>query len=194
MTKDIYHIKQLLSAYYDGMSTAAQDAELVEYFRNTPVEEVPEEMLADRKVVLAVADEGACDIPADLRDSLSSQIDSLAADERRSRRRSRFAVVSGIAASFAILLGAAMYVINNTSASVYELTDPEEAQIEAQRAIMLVSECLNEADRRAEDSDVLMQNLGFDISLFDDDSDELDDSLGGYDFVPAGEISDTIGV
>ncbi len=102
--------------------------------------------------------------------------------------------IASVAASVAILLTATVFVVKDSSSSVYELTDPQEAQDETQRALLLVSECLNKADRKAEETDMLLERLGFDMSMFEDDSMEYDDSLmtGDDGIVPV--FSDTIGV
>jgi len=48
MKKDLYHIKQLLSLYHSGMTTLAQEHELMEFFAVTPESALPDDMKADK--------------------------------------------------------------------------------------------------------------------------------------------------
>lgn len=193
MKKDLYHIKQLLSLYHSGMTTLAQEHELMEFFAVTPESALPDDMKADRRMMVLLAADGVCRVPAGLDAQLSAHIDMLERREHRGRRGRRLMAIASVAASVAILLTATVFVVKDSS-SVYELTDPQEAQDETQRALLLVSECLNKADRKAEETDMLLERLGFDMSMFEDDSMEYDDSLmtGDDGIVPV--FSDTIGV
>lgn len=194
MKKDLYHIKQLLSLYHSGMTTLAQEHELMEFFAVTPESALPDDMKADRRMMVLLAADGVCRVPAGLDAQLSAHIDMLERREHRGRRGRRLMAIASVAASVAILLTATVFVVKDSSSSVYELTDPLEAQDETQRALLLVSECLNKADRKAEETDMLLERLGFDMSMFEDDSMEYDDSLmtGDDGIVPV--FSDTIGV
>ena len=192
MKKDLYHIKQLLSLYHSGMTTLAQEHELMEFFAVTPESALPNDMKADRRMMVLLAADGVCRVPAGLDAQLSAHIDMLERREHRGRRGRRLMAIASVAASVAILLTATVFVVKDSSS--YELTDPQEAQDETQRALLLVSECLNKADRKAEETDMLLERLGFDMSMFEDDSMEYDDSLmtGDDGIVPV--FSDTIGV
>lgn len=176
------------------MTTLAQEHELMEFFAVTPESALPNDMKADRRMMVLLAADGVCRVPAGLDAQLSAHIDMLERREHRGRRGRRLMAIASVAASVAILLTATVFVVKDSSSSVYELTDPLEAQDETQRALLLVSECLNKADRKAEETDMLLERLGFDMSMFEDDSMEYDDSLmtGDDGIVPV--FSDTIGV
>ncbi len=195
MRKDLYYIRQLLGLYYGGMTTREQEKELMDFFAETPESDIPDDMLADRRVQLCRASVPPLKVPERLGEQLSAQIDMLGRKEHLGRRGRRLMAWVSIAASLAIVVTAAVFMIKDSSVSAYELTDPEEAQAETQRALLLVSECLNKADRKAEETDMLLERLGFDMSLFEEDFMEEDDSLmTDGDAIAPGEFSDTIGV
>ena len=167
----------------------------MDFFAETPESDIPDDMLADRRVQLCRASVPPLKVPERLGEQLSAQIDMLGRKEHLGRRGRRLMAWVSIAASLAIVVTAAVFMIKDSSVSAYELTDPEEAQAETQRALLLVSECLNKADRKAEETDMLLERLGFDMSLCEEDFMEEDDSLmTDGDAIAPGEFSDTIGV
>lgn len=196
MKKDIYHIRQLLSLYYSGMASGEQERELADYFANVAEEELADDLRADRLVVLAQAAPRVA-VPEALRAQLAAHIDRMEQRERRARRGRRLTVWASVAASVAIVLSTAMFIIKDSSMSAYELTDPDEAQVEAQHALLIVSECLNKADRKAEETDLLLERIGLDMGIFDDeDYAEPADSmmLDQLDIPASGEHIDSVGV
>ena len=86
MKKDLYHIKQLLSLYHSGMTTLAQEHELMEFFAVTPESALPNDMKADRRMMVLLAADGVCRVPAGLDAQLSAHIDMLERREHRGRR------------------------------------------------------------------------------------------------------------
>ena len=195
MRKDLYYIRQLLGLYYGGMTTRKQEHELMDFFTRTPEAELPADMRADRRILVCRASVPLLKVPDGLESQLSSQIDMLDRKEERARRGRRLMAWISIAASLAIVVTATVFMIKDSSVSAYELTDPQEAQAETQRALLLVSECLNKADRKAEETDMLLERLGFDMSLFEDDyMEEYDSLMTDGDVIAPGEFSDTIGV
>ncbi|WP_295727648.1 hypothetical protein [uncultured Muribaculum sp.] len=192
MRKDLYYIKQLLNLYYGGFTTRGQERELMDYFRSGQESDIPADMRADRLVQVCRGADPKIVVPSALREQLSAHIDMLDRRERRGRRGRRLMVWASVAASLAILVTVGVFLIKESSVASYELTDPQEAQAEAQRALLLVSECLNKADSKVAETDMLLERLGFDLTLFED---EMDDSLmqdcnGTF----SGEFTDTIGV
>ena len=158
-------IRLLLEKFYDGTTTAMEEAVLKEYFDS--VESLPEDLEADKAVfqTLDVADGEEMDlieVPETLTAELSAIID--AEIERtvikNSFRRQWFRI-AGIAACvcFAITLGMFVFKSNNGIDSSMELVmlehayipETEEAAIaETSRALMLMSEKLSMADVRME--------------------------------------------
>ena len=122
MKKDLYHIKQLLSLYHSGMTTLAQEHELMEFFAVTPESALPNDMKADRRMMVLLAADGVCRVPAGLDAQLSAHIDMLERREHRGRRGRRLMAIASVAASVAILLTATVFVVKDSSSSVYELT------------------------------------------------------------------------
>ena len=194
MSKDIYTIRQLLSLYYAGMTSPRQEAELLDYFTQTPAEEIPADLSVDRLVLLGLDSMSVETVPSQLGSHLSLHIDTLARKERINRRGRRIMAACSIAASVAILLTVGIFLIKENSVSVYELTDPQEAQAESQKALLLVSECLNKADVKAEETDMLLERLGFDMSMFDDDNEYADSLAVDADEVLPMQNTDTLGV
>lgn len=192
MRKDRYYIKQLLNLYYGGFTTRDQESELMDYFSSLEESDIPADMRADRLVQVCRAADPKINVPAALKEQLSAHIDMLDRRERRIRRGRRLMAWASVAASLAIIVTVGVFMLKDSSVASYELTDPQEAQVEAQRALLLVSECLNKADSKAAETDMLLERLGFDLTLFED---EMDDSLMqdcGETF--PGEFTDTIGV
>jgi hypothetical protein len=90
------------------------------------------------------------DVPAGLEARLEALIDRLAEAEKRSERKRKLRLwTAGIAASVVILISTGLFfrqkpefVASNVS-GIREITDPEIAYIEAQKALELVSRNLN---------------------------------------------------
>ena len=56
-----------------------------------------------------------------------------------------------------------------------------------------MSECLNKADVKAEETDMLLERLGFDMSMFDDDNEYADSLAVDADEVLPMQNTDTLG-
>lgn len=189
------HIRRLLSLYYGGMTTPAHDEELRRWFHDHSEDALPADLVADRRVVLGLAERQPIEVPVGLGAHLSAHIDTLARSERRHTRLHRWMVAVSAAASVAIVLSIGAFIAGDSGAE-YELTDPTAARNETERALLLVSDCLNKADKKAQETDVLLQKLGFDVSMFDDEEyvDSLDERDAAEYYLPGAEYSDTLGV
>ncbi|MDE5572741.1 MAG: hypothetical protein K2H32_02535 [Muribaculaceae bacterium] len=137
-------IKHILDRYYEGKSSAADDAILRSYFAE---DEVDEEFADDKLFFEALADTNdLIEVPSGLEQRLSDAVDSWndsenrIADSRRRFRLVKFIPTFGIAASIAILFAIGSFVINNNGQNrepADTFTDPMEAYAETQRVLAL---------------------------------------------------------
>ncbi|MDE7397017.1 MAG: hypothetical protein K2M98_04755 [Muribaculum sp.] len=102
---NIDNIKMLLSRYYDGTSSLADERTLTEYF--TSAQEIPSELEADRRMFQAFAEAGTeapvdDTVPEGLDRRMSDVVDGL---ERRHSRRMLMRVWGGAAAAVVLICG-----------------------------------------------------------------------------------------
>ena len=169
-------IRLLLEKFYDGTTTAMEEAVLKEYFDS--VESLPEDLEADRAVfqTLDEAEDEVMDlieVPESLTAELSAMID--AETERtviKNSFRRQWLRIAGVAACVcvAVTLGMFVFKSNNGIDSSLErvmlehayIPETEEAAIaEASRALMLMSEKLSMADAR-------MENVSYKIGIYNE--------------------------
>lgn len=139
------HIRNLLELYYRGESTSSQAEEITEFFRQTADTEIPDDLLADRQLFLAIAGENdsAITIPDGLEERLAAHIGSL---ERRAENNisphhalrriilvQRFAAIAASVAIMIIAVTAALMshpdtaVSAQATAEMRHVTDIDEA-------------------------------------------------------------------
>ena len=138
-------MKALLEKYYNGETTAAEEAALKAWLQS---EEAGEAYAADRALILglAAAKEEDTPLPDGLGCKLEALIDeaskeeSQKADVRKPRLRRMMAWTAGIAASVALVFGA----IRLTAPENYivEVDDPEEARRYTEMALTKFSDAL----------------------------------------------------
>lgn len=140
-------LTRLLNAFYEGGTTKEEEQELYRYFTSAAI---PEELEDDRRVFLNLygysTDDDTVDTPSSLNDKLSSLIDNLAEKEKPKTKRVTFTRIASIAASLLILVSVGLFVFNGkhpqaTLTDTY--TDPQEAYIETQKTLAMVSSALN---------------------------------------------------
>lgn len=140
-------LTQLLEAFYGGVATLAEEQELYRYFTS---ENISEEFEAEKQVFLSLykfSTDEDIEVPSSLNHKLDSLIDGLSEKEKPQRRSIMLRRVTAIAASLLLLISLGLFMLNDRQpqqilADTY--TNPEEAYIEAQKTLQLISSTLNE--------------------------------------------------
>lgn len=103
-------IRSLLHKYYEADTTPEEEHLLESFFHDSPAEEIPEDMNADRKIFSAFielhADSSETDVPADLVKSVTSLTEGYADSSlsKNQRNWNRFIVYAAAAACLSIVL------------------------------------------------------------------------------------------
>ena len=129
--KDYSHIEALLERYYDAQTSEAEEQRLKDFFL---YEEVPAHLQAEKEMFLQLQ---ATDVPEGLEERLSQSIDRWG----KKHRTFRLQWIGSIAASLLLLFGAGWYLQDRPRKDT--CATPEEAYIEAQRALVMFSTALN---------------------------------------------------
>ena len=138
-------IRHILDLYYEGKSSADDEALLREYFAG---DEVDDEF-------------ASIEVPSDLEQRLNAAVDSWADSEKQkveSKRQFRlvkFIPTIGIAASIAILfvIGSLVMNIGQTREPADTFTNPEDAYAETQRVLALFAGTLDKGTEGLEIAD-----------------------------------------
>lgn len=156
-------IIELLNLYYDGKTTIEQEQTLIKYFSEET--DIPEELLAERDLILAMRETVDVEIPAKLEEDLVNHIDKLDRKEqfRNSSWVKRFGIPA-IAASIVIAIAVGAFVtytpiqpIENEDSkeqliAAYtprhdEVTDATTAYKNTEMALMMLSSKLNKSEQ-----------------------------------------------
>ena len=129
--KDYSHIEALLERYYDAQTSEAEEQRLKDFFLH---EEVPAHLQAEKEMFLQLQ---ATDVPEGLEERLSQSIDRW----DKKHRTLRLQWIGSIAASLLLLFGAGWYLQEPPRKDT--CATPEEAYMEAQKALVLFSTALN---------------------------------------------------
>ena len=129
--KDYSHIEALLERYYDAQTSEAEEQRLKDFFLH---EEVPAHLQAEKEMFLQLQ---ATDVPEGIEERLSQSIDRWG----KKHRTLRLQWIGSIAASLLLLFGAGWYLQEPPRKDT--CATPEEAYIEAQKALVLFSTALN---------------------------------------------------
>ena len=129
--KDYSHIEALLERYYDAQTSEAEEQRLKDFFLH---EEVPAHLQAEKEMFLQLQ---ATDVPEGLEERLSQSIDRWG----KKHRTLRLQWIGSIAASLLLLFGAGWYLQEPPRKDT--CATPEEAYMEAQKALVLFSTTLN---------------------------------------------------
>ena len=130
----VNEIERLLTRYYDGETSETEEKELKRFFTE---EDVPAHLLAEKEIFMQLAAQPAPEIPEGLESRLSRKIDQWDTGERRTlkikkhTRVLRLQWIGSIAASLLILLS-------------------EEAYVQAQKALIMLSSSLNKGIEKVE--------------------------------------------
>lgn len=143
------HIKRLLELYYEGKSSATDEAELRDYF-NSP--DADPEFETDRAIFAAISGNDNVEVPKDLETRLSDAIDSweragrIAPPKQTWFRIKPLRVISGIAATVAVFLALGALLFPKTPTQpVDTFTDPMDAYAETMRVLDLFANTLDKS-------------------------------------------------
>ena len=141
----VEEIERLLAGFYDGKTTEDEEEALKSYFET---QDVPQQLLIDKKLFLSFHSFPYPEVPARLEDQLVKLIDANAAEERqiflKNRTRRNWKWVGSIAACLILLLGLSFGLLNFREKSPKDtFTDPQEAYRALHAALTEVSANLN---------------------------------------------------
>ncbi|PXV61040.1 hypothetical protein CLV62_12739 [Dysgonomonas alginatilytica] len=159
---DIKDIKSLLHSFYEGETSKEEEKILSDFFET---ESIPEEMENERRIFRKLYSAQENNAPAHLEGKLNTLIDNLAAKEE-SHKTSHVALPTGhlskpvrwamsIAAGILIILSAGIFAHfennrNKNEMLVDTYSNPEEAYLETQKTLLLVSGKLNKGIKQIE--------------------------------------------
>ena len=129
--KDYSHIEALLERYYDAQTSEAEEQRLKDFFLH---EEVPAHLQAEKEMFLQLQ---VSAVPEGIEERLSQSIDRWG----KKHRTLRLQWIGSIAASLLLLFGAGWYLQEPPRKDT--CATPEEAYVEAQKALVLFSTALN---------------------------------------------------
>ena len=146
------HIRSLLDKFYQGETSLAEERELTDFFRDG---QVPEELMADRELFLAMerVDE-SIEIPEGLEQRAKADLERIQARTARVRRIN-FYSLSGLAAGLLIILSVYLGFLQPAQSNLdeYAIEDPEQAYLETVKALELVSSKWGQATGELENLD-----------------------------------------
>lgn len=143
--------KQLLEAFYEGITSLEDEKALKAFF---DAEDVPADMLGDKRSFLACYNTEELDLPEGMLERLERTIDTVSAKtddimthkQSTSLMRSSWMWTTAAAASLLLLFTIGLSKLNNTPIDRHHtdtFTNPAMAAIEADKAVQLMAEKLN---------------------------------------------------
>lgn len=159
---DIKDIKNLLHSFYEGETSKEEEKTLYDFFAD---ESLPENMEFEKRIFLKLYSVQQNEIPAHLEEKLNTLIDNLAKEEENNqappivlpaRHLSKpLRWVISIAASILIILSAGIFAYFENNSNKNEMlvdtySNPEEAYLETQKTLLLVSGKLNKGIKQIE--------------------------------------------
>lgn len=149
----VSEVEKLLAAFYAGNTSASEEKRLLDYFGT---EVIPEHLLADKELFLALRKTEIPETPPELETKLDHLIDSWARADQKKRiskvpGKINWQWITGIAASFLIFASVWMYVGNRDNPLHADtFSNPEDAYNEVQKALILISGNLNKGMNQLE--------------------------------------------
>jgi len=149
-------IEQMLKAFYNGDSTPEEEALLLKFFNSKDLEE---KWHMDRDILIALNDSSEITLPEGISERLENAIDNhitetlITENELLHKKiplysKTRRFLIAVVSSAAAILLCIGIFFVSeniqSTDMIVDTYTDPEEAAIAAEQALMLVSTKLNQ--------------------------------------------------
>lgn len=141
---DYREIRLLLDKFYNGHTTCLEEKSLYEWLSS---DKCPEELFTDREIVRAyVQQHPSVDIPEKLELKMELLVDKWMDAEHQSIHKKvylKWKYIAGVAAMVTFIIGTAIY-FHSSSKGVYVDTcqTPEEAYVEVQKALSLISETM----------------------------------------------------
>ncbi|OUN74700.1 hypothetical protein [Barnesiella sp. An55] len=136
-------LRKQIDSFFDGNLSETDEQALRDYLAT---HEVPQDMLEEKRIVLTLVP-GTPQIPEGLEERLSSFIDRLPARKKATRFAPVWRWVSGVAAIVILASAAGLYFTRQPAQP--QLSEQEiYACAEAQRALLLVSQKLNEGTQQ----------------------------------------------
>ena len=139
-------IEDLLTRYYEGVTSEAEEKELKRFFME---EEVSEDLLAEKELFLQLAACPEPEIPVGLEERLNDMSEKRALKVKKRTRIIRLQWLGSIAASLLLLFSVGMYLYK-PSAPKDTCATPEEAYMQAQKALVMLSSRLNKGMEEVE--------------------------------------------
>lgn len=151
----VNEVEDLLARYYNGETSEAEEKKLKRFFAG---EDVPSHLLADKEFFLQLTACPGAEVPEGLEEKLNNLIDEWDTHEKRvqklnkPRRVIRLQWIASIAASLLILFTVGTYVCDSqiASAPIDTCATPEEAYVQAQKALVMLSANLNKGMKEVE--------------------------------------------
>lgn len=150
---NVNEIETLLSRYYSGHSSQAEEEALKQFFAQ---EEAPTHLTAEKELFTQLASLSGPEAPQGLEGRLDRLIDRLDCQERRAAGRKKRAFIArlqwmgGIAAGLLLLFLVDSHTDRTDTPAVRQDTcaTPEEAYVETRKALLLFSSALNKITER----------------------------------------------
>lgn len=160
---DIKNIKNLLHSFYEGETSKEEERMLYDFFET---ENIPEDMEFEKRIFLKLYSSQQNNVPTHLGEKLNALIDNLSREENNNKishvvlpinhlisKTWRWAM--SIAASILILLSAGIFAYFGKNAHKNEMlvdtySNPEQAYLETQKTLLLVSSKLNKGIQQME--------------------------------------------
>ena len=147
-------IEQLMNAFYNGDTTPEEEALLLDFFNN---ESLNEKWYADRDMFNALYDSSEITLPEGILERLDNAVDNHIAETEsmqneiqnkhisfNTKRRKIFTAISSAAAIALLCIGLHFAIKKPQSQLIADTyTNPEDAAIAAEKALMFVSSNLN---------------------------------------------------
>ena len=156
-------INELLERYYNAQTTEAEEKELKRFFME---EEVPSYLLLEKDIFLQLqASTYDAEVPIGMEDRLSKAIDSWESNEKhtieyqRSKRSYKLQWIGSIAASILIIVSIGWYNWGAKPVRKDTFATPEEAYMEAQKALVKFSIELNKGVKQIENLNVTTERV-----------------------------------
>lgn len=155
------YIRDLLDKYLEGITTLDEERFLKAYFSRG---NVPEEFSSEAQWFLNISGQNVQDTDIhSLEEVLSKWVDEQEVNEKKIRFRSW---ALGIAAGFAILVGAAFLFRHFQSGNLKDTyQDPQIAYLEAKKVLLYVSETLNKGTEKLQTVSRLEEGVS-EMSIF----------------------------
>ena len=158
---NIKDINKLLDSFYEGQTTQEEEKVLYKFFSE---ETIPEDMVSEKQIFLKLYSGQQNDVPLHLEKKLNSLIDNL---ERKEHNKQQTPIVLPIrqlskpwkwamciAASILLFISAGIFAYfgynNKTPMLVDTYSNPEDAYLETQKTLLLVSNKLNKGIKQVE--------------------------------------------